>query len=85
MKKNHKQVEFLVQQALHACSYDSVLADVRIYLNNALQVLYKVDKRRQTNLATQKAFEEGKNKHNEWWEMLKKNATKNFDDGNLEE
>jgi len=81
VKNNHEKVESLILQALRACNYDSVFSETKHCLNAALASLSKVGKKRSRHAASQKALEEGTNKHRAWWEMLKKNAANNIDLG----
>ena len=78
MKNNHQQVENFIRQAIAACSYDSRLSETKTYLAAALNAVGVVTEKRNRHAASQKAFDEGKKKADEWWEMLKKNAANNF-------
>lgn len=79
---NHEKVELAIRQAINACSYDSVFSETKSYLYLALSALTKVAKKRNRHNATQKAVEEANKKAKEtqqkWWEMLRKNASNNF-------
>lgn len=79
MKKNHEQVMALIQRAIAECGYDNVMEETKGHLSRALNSVAQVAKKRKRNIATQKANELGRQKHNEWWEMLKKNAAEKID------
>lgn len=79
MKTNHLKVEALLNQAIISCSYDNDLTETKNYLKNALISLSKTTKKRDTKVQNQKNIEKIKKTEQEkWWEMLKKNASNNF-------
>ena len=80
-KTNHLQVEAFIRQAIQACSYDSAFSETKSYLLAALNAVDKVSKKRSRRVANAKANEAARTKQQEWWEMLKKNASENIDLG----
>lgn len=78
MKNNHNEVEAYIRKALAACNYDSALAETKRYLAHALKQIELVSRKRTKNQNNQRANEkleqEKKTKHQEWWDMVRKNA-----------
>lgn len=72
MKSNHEQVEMFIRQAIKACSYDNSLSATKSHLNIALQLAIAEGNKR---VKKENAKKVAKTKHQEWWDMIKKNAT----------
>ncbi len=86
MKKNHEKVEVFIRNALSACGEDAVFGTTKMHLHAALKSLSEVSRKRDRNVATQKATEKATAAYKEWWDMIKKNAALNFNitDDNLD-
>ena len=83
MKKNHEQVESLIRNAIAACGHDAVFSDTKRFLTSALQSSQKVSQKRNRASANDARNKADKTKYDQWWDMLKKNAAKNYDAENV--
>jgi len=77
MKKNHRRVQHLIQQALSACGEDFALEEARASLRRAISTISAVSqKREKRNIYVERFKEEAAKKNTEWWKKITENAKK---------